>query len=58
MEMEEVGREEEEEEEQAGHGRRTESDQGDVEGRWEKQECRWREVDKQEQEERGIAVEL
>lgn len=47
MEMEKDGWEEEEEEEGwAGHGRRPESDQRDVVGRWEKQKCRWKEVDK------------
>ncbi len=43
MEMEQVGWKEEVEVEVgwAGHGRRPESEQGDVVGRWEKQTCRW-----------------
>lgn len=45
MEMEKVAWEEEEEEDGWAE-RRPESDQGDVEGRWEKQTCRWREAGK------------
>lgn len=57
--MKKVGWKEEEEEEEgrAGDGRRPESDPGVVVGRWEKQECKWREVDRWEQDGRETVVE-
>lgn len=59
MEMEKVGwKEEEEEEGWVGDGRRPESDEGDAAGRWEKQKCRRREVDREEQGEKDVAVKL
>ncbi|TNN68431.1 hypothetical protein EYF80_021352 [Liparis tanakae] len=48
---------EEEKEGWAGHGRRPESDQGDVAGRWQMEKSRWRKVDT-EQEERGMPVQM
>lgn len=57
--MKKVGPEEEEEEGRAGDGRRPESNPGVVVGRWEMQECKWREVevDRWEEDGREIVVE-